>query len=154
MPLAVTAEGQPRLPGRALATSLSHSGNMVAFAVCVAETVGVDIEQVPSRIDLEALVPMFCTQDEFFQVQGQGRNLRNRRLMELWTRKEALLKAFGVGLLTDPATTPAPAHEVLWPPPAAQHYPACHTRNIGPRDQWIAAIASPAFIHDAQLHQL
>jgi len=34
----------------------------------------------------------------------------------LWTRKEALLKAFGVGLLTDPATTPAPSLSAAAPP--------------------------------------
>jgi 4'-phosphopantetheinyl transferase len=154
VPLATTADGQPRLAGTALSTSLSHSGDLVALTVCPAATVGVDIEQWPARIDLEALMPMFCTREECAELEGLDAERRTRALLELWTRKEALLKAFGVGLLTDPATTPAPSTHPLMPPPMAMHYPPCHTRNLRPGRHWIAALAAPPAVRDIRLHTL
>lgn len=154
VPLATTEDGQPRLAGTALSTSLSHSGDMVAITVCPAATVGVDIEQWPARIDLEALMPMFCTREEHAELAGLDTAQRTRSLLELWTRKEALLKAFGVGLLTDPATTPAPSTHPLMPPPGALHYPPCHTRNLRAGRTWIAALAAPSAVRDIRLHVL
>jgi 4'-phosphopantetheinyl transferase len=154
VPLATTPDGQPRLPGSALATSLSHSGTTVALSVCTAATVGVDIERLPAKLDIEALVPVFCTREEIAGLEDVRGRLRTRRLMELWTRKEALLKAFGVGLLTDPASTPAPAHELLMPPADAAHYPACYTRNVGEEAAWVVAVATPAGVHGARVHIL
>lgn len=152
VPLTPTSDGQPRLAGCALSTSLSHSGSLVAMSVSSAVTVGVDIESMPAKIDLDKLMPVFCTRSEAAEVRDLLPGCRRQRLMELWTRKEALLKAFGVGLLTDPAATPAPAHELLMPPPHVTHYPACHTRNLGDGKAWIAAVAMPAHVRDARLH--
>jgi 4'-phosphopantetheinyl transferase len=154
VPLAATDEGKPHLPGVAFSTSLSHSGSMVALSVSTAATIGVDIEVLPAKVDLDALVPMFCTRREAMEVHGLRPACRTRRLMELWTRKEALLKAFGVGFRTDPATTPAPPRELLMPPPDALFAPPCHTRNLGDAEQWIAAVATPAAVHDARVHLL
>ena len=98
VPLASTPDGQPRLAGCALSTSLSHSGSTVALSVASSITVGVDIEQMPAKIDLEALAPMFCTPREAADLRDFLPAARKQRLMELWTRKEALLKAEGRGL--------------------------------------------------------
>nr|WP_275690431.1 4'-phosphopantetheinyl transferase superfamily protein [Luteibacter yeojuensis] len=154
VPLATTADGQPRLAGTALSTSLSHSGDLVALTVCPAATVGVDIEQWPPRIDLEALMPMFCTREECAELARLDAARKARALLELWTRKEALLKAFGVGLLTDPATVPAPSTHPLMPPASALHYPPCHTRNLRSGEHWIAALAAPSAVCDIRLHLL
>lgn len=152
--LARTSDGQPRLPGSALSTSLSHSGDLVALAVSPSATTGIDIETYPPRVDLDALMPVFCTRAESAQLSTLEDVARRWALMELWTRKEALLKAFGVGLLTDPATTPAPATHLLLPPPEAAHYPPCFTRNIAGCDHWVAALAAPPAIRDIRMHTL
>jgi 4'-phosphopantetheinyl transferase len=154
VPLATTADGQPRLAGTALSTSLSHSGTLVALTVCPAATVGVDIESYPARIDLDALMPTFCTREEVAELRTLRDATRSRALLELWTRKEALLKAFGVGLLTDPATTPAPSSHLLMPPDGATHYPPCRTRNLPDGETWIGAVAAPSAVRDVRLHML
>jgi 4'-phosphopantetheinyl transferase len=154
VPLATTADGQPRLAGTALSTSLSHSGTLVALTVCPAATVGVDIESYPPRIDLDALMPTFCTREEVTELRALRETVRRRALLELWTRKEALLKAFGVGLLTDPATTPAPSSHLLMPPDSATHYPPCRTRNLPSGESWIGAVAAPSAVRDVRLHTL
>lgn len=154
VPLACTGDGQPCLAGTALSTSLSHSSEYVAFAVCPAATVGVDIEQWPARLDLEALMPMFCTREERAAMESLDERERARALLELWTRKEALLKAFGVGLLTDPSTVAAPDGHAQMPPASAPHYPACRTRNLPSGDRWIGALAAPPVIRDIRLHRL
>lgn len=154
VPLATTADGQPRLAGTAFSTSLSHSGTLVALTVCPAATVGVDIESYPARIDLDALMPTFCTRGEIAELRELREDERRRALLELWTRKEALLKAFGVGLLTDPATTPAPSSHLLLPPDNATHYPPCRTRNLPSNTTWIGAVAAPSAVRDVRLHVL
>jgi 4'-phosphopantetheinyl transferase len=120
--------------------------------VCPAATIGVDIERYPARIDLDALMPVFCTREECEELSALQDVERARSLLELWTRKEALLKAFGVGLLTDPSTTPAPSTHALMPPPNAIHYPPCRTRNLQPGRGWIAAVATPSAVRDISLH--
>ncbi|QDE39376.1 4'-phosphopantetheinyl transferase superfamily protein [Luteibacter pinisoli] len=158
VPLAFTPEGQPRLHGVALSTSLSHSRShihsMVAIAVCTGETIGVDIETVPLKVNLLELMPVFCTPQEITTINGFPWYRREHELLRLWTRKEALLKAFGVGLLTDPAKTPAPAHEMLWPPEGCDHQPACHVRNIETGEMWLGALAAPRLVDDMVLHIL
>jgi 4'-phosphopantetheinyl transferase len=154
VPLSFTPEGQPRLYGYALSTSLSHSRSMVAIAVCTAETIGVDIETVPLKVNLQELMPTFCTPQEITAIGELPSHDHAHELLRLWTRKEALLKAFGVGLLTDPAKTPAPSHELLWPPEGCGHYPACHVRNIETGELWLGALATPGVVNDMVLHTL
>jgi 4'-phosphopantetheinyl transferase len=106
-PLRFTEAGQPVLPGTGLATSLSHTGHFIAIAIARAATVGVDIEQVPPRMKLQALAPSFCTPREHTSVMALAAAEREDALLALWTRKEALLKAYGTGLRMDPATVSA-----------------------------------------------
>lgn len=154
VPLACTEDGQPCLAGTTLSTSLSHSGDHVAIAICPAATVGVDIEQWPARIDLEALMPMFCTREERAVMASLDEGERTRALLALWTRKEALLKAFGVGLLADPTTVAAPAGPIQMPPANALHYPPCRTCDLPADGGWIGALAAPPAIRDIRLHRL
>jgi 4'-phosphopantetheinyl transferase len=103
-PLSFTEPGQPVLPGTGMATSLSHSGQFIAIAITRGATVGVDIERDPPRMALQALAPSICTPREHAAVMALADEEREDALLALWTRKEALLKAYGTGLRMDPAT--------------------------------------------------
>ncbi|HEY4147010.1 4'-phosphopantetheinyl transferase family protein [Pinirhizobacter sp.] len=106
-PLVFTEAGQPVLPGTGMATSLSHTGRFIAIALTQADTVGVDIERDPPRMQLHALAPSICTPREHAVVMALPADAREGALLALWTRKEALLKAYGTGLRLDPATIDA-----------------------------------------------
>lgn len=89
-----------------LAVSLSRSGGWAVAAVENAQgtrAVGIDLEQV-GRFEGAQLDATVFTTAERFAIQGQDEPDRPFLRAMLWARKEAVLKAAGTGLMTDPAT--------------------------------------------------
>jgi 4'-phosphopantetheinyl transferase len=154
VPLASTPSGQPRLPGTDLATGLSHSGSWVAVAVCAAATVGVDIECSPSRIILDDLIATICTPAEAADVRRLPAPQRERTLLTLWTRKEALLKAFGVGLAEAPASLSALATGLVAPPMGVTGLPPCRVGDLDLSAGLVGALAAPDAVKQCRLHML
>jgi 4'-phosphopantetheinyl transferase len=82
--------GRPWLPGHDLAVSISHSGDRVLVGVTAGAPVGVDVEQISSRVDPGELAR---------HVLGDGEPVPTRsEFYRYWTRKEAVVKATGDGL--------------------------------------------------------
>lgn len=154
VPLGNTSAGQPCVTGTQLATSLSHSGSWVAIAICAAETVGVDIERSPSRMTLTELMSSFCTSEEVAEVMPLHPLLRESALLSLWTRKEALLKAFGTGLGEEPARMRATTTALVVPPASATSRMPCRVRDIDLPAGLIGALAAPSTITACRLHWL
>jgi 4'-phosphopantetheinyl transferase len=154
VPLASTPSGQPRLPGTDLATSLSHSGSWVAVAVCAAATVGVDIECSPSRIILDDLIATICTTTEAADIRLLPVSERECALLTLWTRKEALLKAFGVGLAEAPASLLAVATGLVTPPMGTSGLPPCRVGDLNLPVGLVGALAAPDAVKRCRLHLL
>jgi 4'-phosphopantetheinyl transferase len=90
--------GKPRLapPWSGLHTSLSHSEDMIAAAICTDRPVGVDIQHLVPGLDTVALSARFFAPDEAAYVAaGRGVGVRADRFARLWARKEAVVKAVG-----------------------------------------------------------
>lgn len=102
--LALTAFGKPylcRRGGPDLRFNLSHSGDLVALAVGVGDDVGVDVEAAaPDNAD--ELVSIVLSEQERRAFERLPSALRPAAFLRCWTRKEALLKAAGTGLSSDP----------------------------------------------------
>lgn len=154
VPLASAPSGQPRLPGTDLATSLSHSGSWVAVAVCAAATVGVDLECCPSRIILDDLITTICTPAEAADMRLLPAPGRERALLALWTRKEALLKAFGVGLAEAPASFPAAATGLVAPPMGNSGLSPCRVGDLDLPAGLVGALATPDVVKRYDLYIL
>lgn len=154
VPLASEDSGRPYLPGTGLATSLSHSDSHVAIAVAHAECIGVDIERTPPRFRLHELTTIVCTADEAAALHPLDPASREAALLALWTRKEALLKAFGLGLRQPPSTLAVRAGVAVSPPPAAAQFPACVVHEFGGLTDIVGALAAPIGISDIRLHHL
>ena len=97
--------GRPRIGGTDLHVSVSHSGDVVVAALTAEGPVGVDVEAVLGRSDTDyrEICPSVCTEDEQRFVTGP------EEFVTCWTRKEAVLKAVGVGLrlpMTSVVVTP------------------------------------------------
>jgi 4'-phosphopantetheinyl transferase len=144
VPLVATPAGQPTLPGTGFGTSLSHAGDWVAVAVTGDALIGIDIEQLPSRVRLADMVETICTPAEAARVMALDAASRERALLALWTRKEALLKAFGLGLGVDPAGFDAGAGEAVPPPPAAAGLPPCRVLPLDLPAGLVGTLALPA----------
>lgn len=92
-----TAFGKPYLPDGELCFNLSHTSGLVACAVTRAISVGIDVERIDPAIDCESVARHLFSAAEMTALTT-CRADRRTRFFELWTLKEALLKAVGVGL--------------------------------------------------------
>lgn len=115
VPLVLTAAGRPVLgspaegwPGAPapLDVSIAHAGPHVVVAVADGgRRVGVDVEGGPGApVPDDGLLGVVCTPAERVALAALPPDARRDAFLALWTRKEALLKADGRGLLVDPAT--------------------------------------------------
>ncbi len=84
--------------------NLTHAGDWVLVAVD-RQPVGVDVESFPANLLLDTLLPTTCSLAEQQYVRGSKN--ATAAFLQLWTRKEALLKAIGRGLVDNLATVPA-----------------------------------------------
>lgn len=93
--------GKPRLPGSGLQFNLSHSAGEALIGVSPHRAIGVDIEVVHEVLDAEALARAHFTNAERAEW-SRGPAARDRTFLTCWTRKEACVKALGVGLSAPP----------------------------------------------------
>jgi 4'-phosphopantetheinyl transferase len=95
-----TSEGRPSLAppfDRAgLHFNIAHTDGLVTIAVCRHERIGVDVERL-GRAPM-AVVERYFSAAEAAQLRALPPQVQPRRFVELWTLKEAYLKAVGKGL--------------------------------------------------------
>jgi 4'-phosphopantetheinyl transferase len=98
--------------------SLSYAGGYAAVALSGCGAVGVDIEPLStlSHVEERRLARFSLAGPEYAQWCNAAPELRARLLTRAWTRKEAVLKAIGLGLAGDVRTvqtqlTPSQAGE-------------------------------------------
>jgi 4'-phosphopantetheinyl transferase len=96
------AHGKPALAGSGSATrlefSLAHSEQMSLIAVAHGIRVGVDLERIRELADAQELVDRFFSNREAAQFQSLSEEQKRLAFFNLWTRKEAWLKATGEGI--------------------------------------------------------
>jgi len=95
--------GRPELvqPGRAprVRFNLSHTDGLVACAFALEHDVGVDVEHVDRRVGIAEIAPRVFSLHERRGLDAlPGDAARRARFFQLWTLKEAYIKAIGKGL--------------------------------------------------------
>ncbi len=94
--------GKPALTdtfsGSGLRFNVSHSEGLALFAFALDREVGVDIECIRDIPEMEQIVARFfsCSEKEIFRRLPENR--KRDVFYQMWTRKEAFLKAVGKGL--------------------------------------------------------
>lgn len=81
--------------------NLSHSGNRAAIAVTSGTPVGVDIELMERLRDWQSLADHVFSAQELAELAGLPDARQVQGFLNGWTRKEAYLKAIGIGLIDD-----------------------------------------------------
>jgi 4'-phosphopantetheinyl transferase len=100
-----TAAGKPTLVSTSgFDFSLSHSGPLAMIATSDARRVGVDIERRRDITDLNGVAGAIMSARERHTFEKTQPQQQRSVFFDLWTRKEALLKATGSGFLDDPRT--------------------------------------------------
>ncbi|MFN2595058.1 MAG: 4'-phosphopantetheinyl transferase superfamily protein [Actinomycetota bacterium] len=91
----VGEHGRPSLvSNEGLDFNLSHSGGAIVIAVGVNVRVGVDVEDMSRSVDRSGLARRFFTEAEAERLSASD----SRAFFDLWTKKEAVVKAIGKGV--------------------------------------------------------
>jgi 4'-phosphopantetheinyl transferase len=93
---AVGEHGKPFVRDTDVHFNLSHSGDCVLIGVTLNNPIGVDVECVRQKPDYMALAKRFFCPAEFLAIQLSEKPIE--AFYRCWTRKEAFLKATGLGL--------------------------------------------------------
>jgi 4'-phosphopantetheinyl transferase len=82
--------------------NLSHSHDLILIALTVADAVGIDVEYHARKIALDNLSnAVFSPLEKTFFSSLSSQQEKIHAFFRCWTRKEAYLKAKGIGLRTD-----------------------------------------------------
>lgn len=96
------SHGKPGLLGQAgpagLRFSCSHSADLGLVAMARGRELGVDLEQHRPLADAGDLTNAFFSPCEIAELKGVPPELKARSFFDCWSRKEAFVKAIGLGL--------------------------------------------------------
>jgi 4'-phosphopantetheinyl transferase len=98
------SHGKPALAGESGGASIrfnvSHSQGLALYSITRGGEVGVDLEQVRSKLDITEIAERFFSPLEVATLRKLPVVEQHPAFFRCWTRKEAYIKARGVGLST------------------------------------------------------
>lgn len=94
----VNEYGKPFLHEHDLEFNLSHSGEYALIAVTRGRRIGVDVEQIRAGVEIESLARRNFSRWEVSELMALPPERRIIAFHDCWTRKEAYIKAQGLGL--------------------------------------------------------
>lgn len=120
--------GKPELVDKKIDFNLSHSGEYALIAIAQQRKVGIDVECVRQDIEYENIANRYFSPKEVSELILFPPEQRATAFFNCWTRKEAYIKAHGLGLslpldsfdvsLNEPAilrtTRPDPSEAARW----------------------------------------
>jgi 4'-phosphopantetheinyl transferase len=94
------SHGKPSLrdPASDLQFNVSHSQDLMVAAICRRWPIGVDIEKQDGRFDMLEIAARFFGERERREIVDLDGEERLQAFFQLWTAKEAVLKAASLGL--------------------------------------------------------
>jgi 4'-phosphopantetheinyl transferase len=84
--------------GRGLHFNVSHAGDFALIATAQRHSIGVDVERVRDDVDCAQMAERIFSTRERAALAEVAQTARPRAFFDLWTRKEAYVKARGLGL--------------------------------------------------------
>jgi 4'-phosphopantetheinyl transferase len=79
--------------------NVSHSHGLALIAIATARKVGVDIEYIRRGLDIESIATRFFAPSEHAVIRALTGDQQRETFFKCWTRKEAVLKARGDGMI-------------------------------------------------------
>ncbi|MBT0570232.1 4'-phosphopantetheinyl transferase superfamily protein [Curvibacter sp. CHRR-16] len=87
--------GKPTMPASGWHFNISHSASHAVFALSASSPVGIDIECMDTAMPWQSVLPALTEAEQAYcQQQADGR----AAFFRIWTGKEALFKAWGLGI--------------------------------------------------------
>lgn len=147
------SRGKPMLAGSAaqvgLEFNLSHSQSVGLLGVAQGMPIGVDVEEVRALKDAQELVARFFSRNESALFESLPEAGKPAAFFNLWTRKEAWLKATGEGIAhllaeLEVSFLPGNTPRIITLP---KHYASTQPWSLSevrPRRGFVGAVAVPA----------
>jgi 4'-phosphopantetheinyl transferase len=92
--------GKPYLERKRLRFNFSDTKDAILIGFTTGQEIGVDIETIERNVDHTAVSEHYFTRPEVAAIEATGAEAKSR-FLDFWTRKEAVLKASGVGIMDD-----------------------------------------------------
>lgn len=119
-----------------LSFNLAHSAGLVVAVVASGLEVGVDIEQMHPVSELESAAGVFLSPQELEELRRLPDDQKLQAFFSCWTQKEAVLKAFGNGVISE---------VTLWPDGKTAVLPGahpCQVESFSPEPNYAGALAT------------
>jgi len=108
--------GKPALAGIAgWQFNVSHSRDLAAIAISHYDALGIDVEIIEPNFPRNDVAPDVLANDELADLAALPVSGQPAHFFQLWTLKEALLKAVGIGFSTEPRSIRIRMDELLNP---------------------------------------
>lgn len=128
----LSPRGKPSVCDSQLSFNLSHSGDLVLIALSRSNSVGVDVEAVPTKIAARRLARRFLQENEAIYIESLDPASQAAAFIRCWTRKEAVTKVLGLGIWDTLARLEVAMGDV--PEITALNLPGIDPRTIGLAD--------------------
>jgi 4'-phosphopantetheinyl transferase len=98
--LSYNAHGKPDLadPADDLRFNLAHSSVLALYGITRGRNIGIDVERIRPELAAEDIARRFFAPEEVAALSLLPEELRMKAFFKCWTRKEAFVKARGLGL--------------------------------------------------------
>ncbi|MEY2429544.1 MAG: 4-phosphopantetheinyl transferase [Verrucomicrobiota bacterium] len=126
--------------------NLAHSEGLALLAVAHSGKIGIDLECLRPLDDAEGLVTRFFCPREIAAFQSLAETQKPAAFFNLWTRKEAWLKAIGEGIghslnLVEVSFLPGQSAHLLSIPEGPEAAAQWNLRDLAPAPGFAAALA-------------
>ena len=93
-------DNKPGLPDNPAFFNISHTKDAFAIAYTRNFPLGIDLENTTQNINIQSVIEICFSRKEYSYILDSQNDAINRFFL-LWTRKEALLKAIGTGIINN-----------------------------------------------------
>jgi 4'-phosphopantetheinyl transferase len=142
VPLTVPLNGKPETNG--IYFNVTHSHDLILFAFSRQGHLGVDVEWTGRRFDPTRMAEHCLTLHELRLWRRLAAAGRRRQFFRSWVRKEAVVKASGLGLTVRLDELDVRKDALVWSPDSDQRAlrPRWHFRDVCVPNGYVAALAA------------
>ncbi len=139
------AQGKPALDDayhKSISFSISHSGSAVAILLSSQYAVGVDVEYIRPIKDVDSIIHRYFHPQEISYFEGLPDEEKSKKFYQLWTQKEAVVKALGKGLFFPLDRFSVEGSDAVWKQIyiPEESYPPCFSLAFTPLPEYIVAL--------------
>lgn len=142
-------QNDPEARPYVLKFNLSHSQSLALYAITADQEIGVDVEALRSDFEVETVARRFFSRREQAELSSLPAGQQQAAFFLCWTRKEAYIKAHGLGLSLpleqfDVAFSPGEDARLLATRPDAEEAERWDLMHLAPAPGYVGAVAVQA----------